>query len=244
MLPRPQPLPREILDELDPDDPRAVRSRRDLERVNRFMGAPGILARALDGALARVAPSQSPPRLLELGAGDGALTLAVATRLAASWPTVELTLLDRQSLLAPATGTAFARLGWSVHCLNVDVLAWARAPLPARLPPRWNLVLANLFLHHFEDGRLGELLAAVASRCDAFVALEPRRGATALVGAHLLGALGVNDVTRHDGVLSVRAGFRERELSVLWPGGESWQREERRAGLFGHLFRATRLREP
>lgn len=241
---RPQSLPREILDELEPNDPRAVRSRRDLERVNRFMGAPGILARALHRALTRVAPPRGPPRLLELGAGDGALTLAVASRLAASWPGVELTLLDRQRLLSPATDSAFARLGWPVRCLTVDALEWARAPLPAHVPPRWSVVLANLFLHHFDDGRLGELLAAVAMRCDAFVALEPRRGAMALAGAHLLGALAVNDVTRHDGVLSVRAGFRERELSVLWPVGESWRCEEHRAGLFSHLFRATRLRAP
>ena len=51
----------------------------------------------------------------------------------------------------------------------------------------------------------------------AFVACEPRRSAFALLGARMVFALGANDVTRHDAVASVRAGFRGRELSGLWP---------------------------
>ncbi len=37
----------ELLDELPPADPRAVRSREDLLRVNGWMGNQGIMARAL-----------------------------------------------------------------------------------------------------------------------------------------------------------------------------------------------------
>jgi hypothetical protein len=47
-------------------------------------------------------------------------------------------------------------------------------------------------------------------------------------------------VTRHDAVLSVRAGFAGRELSALWPSADGWKLEERRAGLFSHLFVAHR----
>jgi hypothetical protein len=205
------------------------------------MGAPQILARALAEALRRERPTRAP-RLLDIGSGDGKLTLRVASRLAEAWSAVDLTLLDRLALLEPATGTAFARLGWTVHTLTVDVLEWARAPVPAHPPSRWNVILTNLFLHHFEDERLRGLLAAAAERCDAFVALEPRRGPIALTGAHLLGALAVNAVTRHDGVLSVRAGFRDGELSRLWGAAAGrWRCEERGAGLFSHLFCATRL---
>ena len=42
----------------------------------------------------------APPRsLLELGAGDGTFMLTVARRLAASWPKIRLTLLDRQDIV-------------------------------------------------------------------------------------------------------------------------------------------------
>jgi hypothetical protein len=230
----------EILDELPPTDPRAIRSRRDLQRVNRVMGSCAILSRAVRHALVSAAP-QDPPRLLELGAGDGTLALRIATRLATSWPVAELTLLDRQELLCEATSTAFARLGWSLRPLTVDALEWARAPRPQQRSSRWDVVLANLFLHHFDDAGLRELLAAAAERCNAFVACEPRRSAVALAGSQLLPALGVSADTRHDGVVSVRAGFLGDDLSRLWPASQTpWRLLERRAGFFSHLFVAVR----
>jgi hypothetical protein len=52
-------------------------------------------------------------------------------------------------------------------------------------------------------------------------------------------ALGANDVTRHDAVASVRAGFRGRELSGLWPAGAAgWRLNERGIFPFTHLFHA------
>jgi hypothetical protein len=123
----------------------------------------------------------------------------------------------------------------------VDVLEWARAPVQHPPAERWDVTLANLFLHHFEEDALRGLLSAVASRCDAFVACEPRRDLPALIGSRLLPALGVSADTRYDALVSVRAGFRGNELSRMWPAsGTRWGLEEHRAGLFSHLFIATR----
>jgi Methyltransferase domain len=230
----------EILDELPPADARAIRSRRDLQRVNRLMGSCGILSRAVRRALAPAARA-APPRILELGAGDGSLALRIAARLATSWPGAELTLLDRHTVLAAATGTAFAHLGWTLQPLTLDALEWARAPTQRQRADRWDVILANLFLHHFEAAQLRELLAAAAARCDAFIACEPRRSLPALLGTHLLPALGVSGDTLHDARVSVRAGFRGRDLSRLWPGSPAgWRLSERPAGLFSHLFVAVR----
>ena len=65
---------------------------------------------------------------------------------------------------------------------------------------------------------LQRLLAACARRADALVACEPRRSRFALAASHLIFFLGANAVTRHDGVLSVRAGFVDDELGAAWPG--------------------------
>jgi 2-polyprenyl-3-methyl-5-hydroxy-6-metoxy-1,4-benzoquinol methylase len=233
----------EILDELPATDARAIRSRRDLQRVNRVIGSCGILSRSLRHTL-RSAPHRAALRILELGAGDGSLALCIAKRVVISWPTVELTLLDRQPLVAAATGTAFAHLGWTLRPQIVDVVEWARAPTQQQHAQRWDVVLANLFLHHFEEDGLRELLSAVADRCNAFIACEPRRSFPALIGSLLLPALGVSADTRHDAVVSVRAGFRGKELSRVWPTTRTdWKLMERPAGLFNHLFVAAR-REP
>jgi hypothetical protein len=230
----------EILDGLEPADPRAIRSRRDLQRVNAVLGSCGILTRVLRHVMASC-PSHIPLCLLELGAGDGSLALRLGRRLASRWPAAQLTLLDRQALIAPATGTAFAHLGWTLRPFILDALEWARAPTQQQLPARWDLILTNLFLHHFEEERLRELLSAVAARCDIFVACEPRRSLAGLLGARLLPALGVSQDTRHDAVVSVQAGFRDGELSRMWPAlSGGWRLQERPAGLFSHLFVAVR----
>jgi hypothetical protein len=97
-------------------------------------------------------------------------------------------------------------------------------------------IVANLFLHHFDDAELQRMLGLVAMRTRAFIACEPRRSPTALTGARLLGLVGCNDVTRHDSVVSVRAGFAGTELTALWPKVDGWRLEERARGVFSHGF--------
>src|SRR4029077_11259442 len=100
--------------------------------------------------------------------------------------------------------------------------------------------IANLFLHHFEGQRLSTLLRGASTRTRWFAACEPRRSPGALAAASLLGFIGCNRVTVHDARISVRAGFRDRELSAFWPGGHEWALEEWQAGRFTHGFVARR----
>ncbi|HMJ90456.1 MAG TPA: hypothetical protein VK530_11595, partial [Candidatus Acidoferrum sp.] len=82
--------------------------------------------------------------------------------------------------------------------------------------------------------------ALVAARTNLFVACEPRRSALALAASRSVALVGCGPVTRHDAVVSVRAGFRSSELSALWPETGTWRLIERRAGLFSHLFVARK----
>lgn len=240
---KPRTVRAETLDGLAAHDPAAMRSRRDLRRVHRAMGTRSTLLRALRSM---TLPRQrtAPLRVLEIGAGDASLMLGVARRLAPEWPTVALTLLDRQALVDRATIEAYAALGWAAATEVVDVLDWVAAgpePLSSGAVRHWDIVIANLFLHHFEDEQLSALLGAIALCCDRFLACEPRRDWLALASSRLIGVLGVNAVTRHDAVLSVHAGFRGRELTKLWPAqGEGWRLQEFSAGPFSHCFRAER----
>jgi len=232
----------ELLDSLAVDDPLAIGSRADLRRINRIMGAQSLLIRALDPLLRE---SSAPVELVELGAGDGSLLLRVAQRRANDWPQVRLGLLDLQPVVSDDTLQRYRRVGWQCEVLSVDVFDWlARDAMPstsqgpdaAGAP----IIIANLFLHHFEGERLAALLAGIAERARAVVCIEPRRSPGALVGSHLLGAIGCNRVTRHDAVVSVRAGFRDSELTALWPQDDRWRLDEGDAGLFSHRFVAVR----
>ncbi|MGH8593242.1 MAG: hypothetical protein ACREV3_05135 [Gammaproteobacteria bacterium] len=222
----------ELLDALPANDPRAIRARGDLQRVNRVMGALSLVLRALD----RSVMAQPPRSIVELGSGDGTFLLRLARKRAACWPGVKITLLDRQLLVSPKTVQGFVSLGWKTEVITSDVFDWLAQPVNERI----DLLLANLFIHHFSEERLCRLLQGIEARTGSFLACEPRRASLALIGSHLLGLIGCNAVTRHDAVLSVHAGFRAEELSALWPRREDWILREWRAGLFSHCFLAAK----
>ena len=227
-----QVLP-ERLDTLAAQDPLALRSRRDLQRVHRAMRSLTILRRAI-GSLA----TRLPPRhILELGAGDGSLMLRLAQAQHPRWQGVRITFLDRQHVISSETCEQFGRLGWDVQVLNIDVLDWALSSLRTRI----DLCITTLFLHHFKVSELKLLLRAIATDSAAFIALEPQRSASAWIGSHLLGLLGANAVTREDGVTSVVAGFAGQELTGLWPSeAVNWGLREYFAWPFTHCLVAVR----
>ena len=221
----------ELLDELPPDDPRARWSRCDLRRVNAWMRNHAIMARALRTG----ANGQAPRQIIEFGAGDGNLMLRVARKLSPRWQNMNITLLDRHQNVMPRTLASFASLGWRAEALEADVFDWL--PTAAGL----DVIVANLFLHHFEDARLRELFRAVADRVRLFVAIEPRRALWPLFCCRWIWAIGCNSVTRHDARVSVHAGFSGNELSALWPADKNWELTEQRTGSFSHLFVARRM---
>lgn len=225
----------ELLDDLPPGDSQAVGSRADLRRLNFLMGHAGILSRSLRHHLAQSPLSSRPLRLVELGAGDGTLLLRLAWRWSALGVKAEVTLLDRHNLVSAETRRAFAALNWSVESVATDVFTWLEQPATAV-----DVMLANLFLHHFPDERLRALFRIAAARTNLFVVCEPRRSSLALAASRLLWFIGCNGVTQHDASISVCAGFAGRELSALWPSNGEWVMNEQSAGLFSHCFVAKR----
>jgi hypothetical protein len=219
----------ELLDRLPAGDPAAVHARRDLRKVNRLMGHARLLTREL-----RRAPALR--HVVELGAGDGSLLLRVARRLPRPSGRMRATLVDLRPTIDADTRAAFDALGWDVEPAEADVVAWLSRP-QAQMA---DVTLANLFLHHFRNPDLAALFALLSRQTRRFVACEPLRSRTALAGAALLGLVGCNSVTRHDADISVRAGFKDAELSAIWPAEPGWRLRESRAGPFTHFFAAGR----
>lgn len=145
-------------------------------------------------------------RVADLGAGDGSLMRAVVRHLPGP---IEAISVDKSQ--------------------GIDVLDYLRQP------EKLDAIVCNLFLHHLDADVLSDVLALAAERAPLFVACEPRRARIALQASRMLWVLGCNEVTRHDAVVSVRAGFTGNELSALWPPGD-WKLEERVAWPFTHLF--------
>ena len=221
----PRRLETELLDVLPADAPAAMRSRRDLRLLNALMLHPGIMARRM-----RRHAVGSPRRIIELGAGDGSLMLRLCHRLARHWSGVNAVLVDRQDIVTPKARQAISDLGWREKRVTQDVFDYLAVAEPA------DIIIANLFLHHFQPPQLTEIFKRCANLSPVLIALEPRRGMLPLVGSRLVGLLGCNHVSRHDAVVSVRAGFRDSELSGWWPNRKGWSFDEGTAGLWTHCF--------
>jgi len=218
----------ELLDALPPADPRAVRSRHDLRRVNSWMRNHSIMAEALKNNL----NGHTPKKITELGAGDGNFLLQVAQKFFSRRPGTNVVLVDLQKNVSPETLVAFSKFGWRAEAIVADVFDRPQASE--------EVVIANLFLHHFENERLVELLQKISGCAKLFIAIEPRRSPLPLFFSRFLWAVGCNSITRHDATISVQAGFLGEELSALWPDKKNWRLAERRAGRFSHLFIAQK----
>lgn len=222
----------ELLDMLPPRDRSALRSRRDIHRLNILMKHPGLMA----GAVPNSWPEQGAREIVELGAGDGRFLLSVARRMINRPASIKATLVDRMDVLESETRAEFESLGWQVEVQIAEAAEWLRQTAGRPL----GTVVSNLFLHQFGDKELREMLRLMAEAAQTVIALEPRRGRLPRFCGRFLWLAGCGSVTRYDGQVSIRAGFAGCEISALWPDDENWKLQERPVGLFSHLFIAQR----
>lgn len=190
----------EILETLSPEDRAGQRSREDLLVVNAFMGNHRWIQ--------QVIKTQASPewRVAELGAGDGSLSLGLLQ--AGVCRADRLCGLD----LAPRPA------GWP------ESAQWQQGNIFSQPLPPAQVLVANLFLHHFEPELLGRLGAQISPETRLIVAAEPARYFIhSLLGRLLCWLADLNWVTRHDMQVSIRAGFRGQELPEGLNLGPEWQ---------------------
>jgi hypothetical protein len=181
----------EILDDQPPEV--GARSLRDLVRINRFLGGH----EALRKAFRRVAPP-GPFSVLDIGSATGDSGNVIR----AAYPQAAVTSLDynlhhvRHASETKLVGDAFR--------------------LPFR-PRSFTFVYCSLFLHHFEDDAVVELLRGFRDIAQQAVIIND-------LERHVLPywflpatrwIFGWDRITLHDGPISVQAGFRRAELAGL-----------------------------
>ncbi len=167
---------------------------RDLERLNRYFGGHATLI----AELARLETRASRFTLLDCGAASG----DYARRLSRQFPNACIVCLDRQARnLANAPQP---RVQADAFCLPFA-------------DGSFDYVCASLFLHHFEDAGVETLLrefSRVARKAVIVNDIERHWFARSFLPATRW-IFRWHDNTVHDGILSVRAGFKPGELTGL-----------------------------
>ncbi len=179
----------EILDRLSPFSTAAQASRRDLGIINGLLGSRAWFADVL------LHQHQAGEAVIEIGSGTGELGRAL-------------------SPIAPGLA------GLDLVCRPVD---WPRGS-------RWfetdvlrftgwkdyPVVVANLFFHHFGQADLASLGAQLSAHTRVIIASDPVRSRRSQALFSILCPLiRAHPVTRHDGRVSIAAGFRHEELARL-----------------------------
>jgi ubiquinone/menaquinone biosynthesis C-methylase UbiE len=181
----------ELLDEGVPDA-EALKSLRDLRRVNRWLGGRRALGRALR-------PFLSPgARLLDVGCGSADLPAWLAGR----HPRPGLVVgLDRKCLHVRQAPAVVRRVVGDVRAL----------PFP---PLSFDVVTASLFLHHFDEGEAPEILRRLfALARGALVVNDLHRARVPWLFARAVFPFAFeSEVSVSDGLLSIRRAFRPSEL--------------------------------
>lgn len=182
----------ELLDEAPPEE--AERSLRDLVRINRLFGGHEALRRTLREDVR----AQDGFTMLDIGAASGDMGAAVR----AIYPHSRVTSLDYRD----------------VHLRRAApprVVADAFS-LPFR-HSAFDYVHCSLFLHHFTDQQVIELLRGFGHTARLAVVLTDLErhwiAERALPWTRWL--FGWHDLTLHDGPISVRAGWTDRELRAV-----------------------------
>jgi SAM-dependent methyltransferase len=166
----------------------------DIVRLNRHFGGHGVLR----NMLAQAVNSTHAFTLLDVGAASGD-TAQLISRL---YPAASVTSLDLNAV--NLTGAPHPKL-------IADAFQ-----LPFR-PASFDYVFCSLFLHHFVDAQVTDLLAG-------FYRLARRALLVSDLERHVLSYLffpatkpffGWQPITMHDGMISVRAGFRADEFRQL-----------------------------
>ena len=196
----------ELLDSLPHDAPSACRSRRDLRMINHLLGSHDWFRRALKPRL------QGGEGLLEIGSGDGALGCAL---MHAGFGSVAGIDLAARPPFWPERARWFQTSVFQFE-------DWAAHPV----------VIGNLVFHHFKDDELAVLGDHLNRHARLVVASEPlRTRRSARLFSALCPLIGADPVTRHDGRVSIEAGFRRDELPGLlrldtrrwsWRVEETW----------------------
>lgn len=180
-----------------------------LETLNRLFGGRSVIQRYIP-ALLREVPDGATLTAIDLGSGAGDLCRALVEECRRGGRKCRVWSLDAHPQIQ-----AYARDRCAPGYPEIRFLQGDARQVPLR-DESVDLALCTLALHHFTDGDAVRVLAEMrrVARRIAFVS-DLRRSRTAYLAVWAATRVTTNEMTRHDGPVSVQRAFTRRELEGL-----------------------------
>jgi SAM-dependent methyltransferase len=176
----------------------------DLWRINRRLGGVSSSLRMLDHFFLRTGARAA--RILDVGCGDSRLSGCLRAELLQKGIQTEFFVLDRR--LSHLQGGQPAAAG--LRPVVADVFA---LPFPQET---FDVVMCNLFLHHFSGEPARELLRSLARVAKSAVLVNDlERHILPMLFIRFAYPFARSRLTRHDGPASVRQAYTRSELAAL-----------------------------
>jgi 2-polyprenyl-3-methyl-5-hydroxy-6-metoxy-1,4-benzoquinol methylase len=176
--------------------------------VNRIGGGIGVVRHFLAQELSR-STSGGAVTVLDIGAGDCDIPLAVARWAERRGHNVRFTCLDHDPKAVELAQDQIARC----HCRTVQAV---RADVFTYRPTApFDYAMGSMTFHHFSDDQIDGLITHLRGFVRKALLINDLHRCLANYLACFLLALPVDREVRHDGLLSIRRGFKPRALARL-----------------------------
>jgi SAM-dependent methyltransferase len=201
----------ERMDDLSIQGPELEGALLSLERVNRLLGGHRLILGGLDTLWQHSSPKPKVWKVLDLGCGGGDTLRAIAR-----WGYTRGRKLELVGWDANPNTAAYARERCA-GCPSIEIQAADAFADP--FPPGVDVVLCSLFLHHFSEDEICSLIRKMHRSGIPFVLINDlHRTPLAYTAFQLFCAFfRIPNMARHDGLISIRKGFRRADWEELIP---------------------------
>lgn len=176
----------------------------DLWRINRWLGGVSGCLHLLDRYFARRGSRRA--RVLDIGSGDARLAAHLQSEMVRRNRRVEFVALDRR-LSHLRNGN---RSAGKLPRVAADIF---NCPFAEN---SFDVVMCNLFLHHFSGNEAVKLLQRFAGMASEAVLINDlERHPLPFAFIHVPWPFARSRITRHDGAASVRQAYTKNELAAL-----------------------------
>ncbi len=197
----------EWMDDLSHPTAEINRALEDIRKVNRWLGGHRVSIHGLIPFLDRGQPPAV--QILDMGCGDGDFLRHLWRYCQRNNIPATLTGWDRNPGSLERGQNLDQTSGLNYECR--DILTFPE------LPKGEVVIICNLFLHHFTDSQILELLKTWRDMgCRAIVVNDLHRNPLAYYLFHVFGFIfRLSRMARHDGLISILRGFTRRDLNAF-----------------------------